>query len=179
MSNAIQFTSAALSSTVALSWTVSHSDVKALDASSMNRSALRAAVRRIFDTKIARKAMDSTITLRAVVVEAQEEIARLEAEAARLLAQVNAQVEKSAKAPRRSKWADLLTTAITQYGEDGADRVVLTQDAMEALGFSKSARTYCAYWSHNPAGRTARSLGWVPSLRKVDGEKALVLTRAA
>ena len=100
------------------------------------------------------------------------------AEAAALLAVVESKVAKATRR-RRSKWEGILADAIAQYGEEGATQVTLTQEAMEALGFSKSARTYCAYWSANPAGRTARSMGWTPSLRTVDGEKALVLTRAA
>ena len=100
------------------------------------------------------------------------------AEAAALLAVVESKVKAATKV-RRSKWESILADAIAQYGEEGATQVTLTQEAMEAMGFSKSARTYCAYWSANPAGRTARAMGWNPSLRKVDGERALVLTKAA
>ena len=70
-----------------------------------------------------------------------------------------------------------MTQAIEQYAD--GDIVILTQKRMEGLGFSKSARTYCAYWSANPAGRTARSMGWTPSLRTMDGEKVLFLTKVA
>jgi len=88
---------------------------------------------------------------------------------------------RTALAPRKSKritWTDRLLTILPENGET---TVTLTRSQMEGLNFPKSSMVHRAYWGANPAGRAARSLGWTPSLRKVDGETdlALVLTRAA
>lgn len=75
------------------------------------------------------------------------------------------------KAPR-SSWATRLQAVLT-----GEEVITLSAATMATLGWPASAAKHRAYWGANPAGKAARAAGYTPSLRKVDGALALVLTR--
>lgn len=79
--------------------------------------------------------------------------------------------EEAPKAPR-SSWATRLQAVLT-----GEEVITLSAAAMATLGWPASAAKHRAYWGANPAGKAARAAGYTPSLRKVDGALALVLTR--
>lgn len=78
---------------------------------------------------------------------------------------------------RGSKWNGL----IAQWWEknNGEEAILSEQDAL-SLGFPSSAVKYPAFWGNNPAGETAREMGFKVSLRKApEGEgKILVLRKA-
>jgi len=138
----------------------------------MTRAELRSAVAAANGGSVPSDIRSSRAKLRAFLVSAVEE--KVEA--------AEEQTEKPAEdATVEEKVAYIASAFATEDGE----RVVCPLSVLSDLGFGKTATTYSWWWNSIKAGRpnpgraAAEALGFRATIRKVDGDRALVLTPSA